>query len=109
VQRREVPDDSTHGRRGGEGARAARAAGLRVKVVGGGCSGFQYQMYFDEQVDELDHQVDAGAVRLLIDPMSVQYLKGVEIDYLDGLQESGFKIHNPNAQAECGCGKSFGA
>ena len=61
-------------------------AALRLKVVGGGCSGFQYQMYFDDQVDDLDHQVDAGAVRVLIDPMSVQYLKGVEIDYLDGLQ-----------------------
>jgi iron-sulfur cluster insertion protein len=84
-------------------------AALRLKVVGGGCSGFQYQMYFDDQVDDLDHQVDAGAVRVLIDPMSVQYLKGVEIDYLDGLDESGFKISNPNAQTECGCGKSFGA
>jgi iron-sulfur cluster assembly accessory protein len=84
-------------------------AGLRVKVIGGGCSGFQYQLFFDEQIDEMDHQVEAGPVRVVIDPMSVQYLKGVEIDYLDGLNESGFKITNPNAQSECGCGKSFGA
>lgn len=80
---------------------------LRVFVSGGGCSGFQYGFTFEEEVNEDDTQVEKDAVVLLIDPMSLQYLMGAEIDYQDSLQGSQFVIRNPNAETTCGCGSSF--
>ncbi len=83
--------------------------GLRMKVVGGGCSGLQYQLGFDDQIREIDEVVEAGGVRVLVDEKSALYLAGSTLDYVDTLQESGFKIVNPNAKSSCGCGQSFGA
>jgi len=81
---------------------------LRVFVSGGGCSGFQYGFTFDENVEEGDTLVANGGVTLLIDPMSIQYLTGAEIDYREDLEGSQFVIRNPNATTTCGCGSSFG-
>ena len=80
---------------------------LRVFVSGGGCSGFQYGFTFEDSVNDDDTQVVKDAVTLLIDPMSLQYLLGAEIDYQDSLQGSQFVIRNPNATTTCGCGSSF--
>lgn len=80
---------------------------LRVFVSGGGCSGFQYGFTFEEEINEDDTQVQNDSVTLLIDPMSLQYLMGAEIDYQDSLQGSQFVIRNPNAESTCGCGSSF--
>ena len=82
---------------------------LRVFVSGGGCSGFQYGFTFEEVVNEDDTQIQRDSVTLLIDPMSLQYLMGAEIDYQDSLQGSQFVIRNPNATSTCGCGSSFSA
>jgi iron-sulfur cluster insertion protein len=82
---------------------------LRVFVSGGGCSGFQYGFTFEDMVNEDDTQVERNGVVLLIDPMSLQYLMGAEIDYQDSLQGSQFVIRNPNATTTCGCGSSFSA
>lgn len=80
---------------------------LRVFVSGGGCSGFQYGFTFDEKTEEGDSRVENQGVTLLIDPMSVQYLMGAEIDYKEDLQGAQFIIRNPNAATTCGCGSSF--
>jgi iron-sulfur cluster insertion protein len=80
---------------------------LRVFVQGGGCSGFQYGFTFDEVVNEDDTVMEKNGVKLLIDPMSYQYLVGAEIDYKDDLEGSQFVIKNPNATTTCGCGSSF--
>ena len=80
---------------------------LRVFVSGGGCSGFQYGFTFDENVDEGDAVVENCGVKLLIDPLSFQYLIGAEIDYTEGLEGAQFVIRNPNATTTCGCGSSF--
>ena len=80
---------------------------LRVFVSGGGCSGFQYGFTFDQEEGDGDTVVSNGDVKLLVDPMSVQYLLGAEIDYSDGLEGSQFVIRNPNATTTCGCGSSF--
>ena len=82
---------------------------LRVYVQGGGCSGFQYGFSFDENEIEGDTRVETDGVTLLIDPMSMQYLMGAEVDYTEGLQGSQFVIRNPNASTTCGCGSSFSA
>ncbi len=82
---------------------------LRVFVTGGGCSGFQYGFTFEEAVNEDDTAIDKNGVTLLVDPMSLQYLVGAEIDYQDSLQGSQFVIRNPNATTTCGCGSSFSA
>jgi iron-sulfur cluster assembly protein len=82
---------------------------LRMKVVGGGCSGLQYQLSFDDAFAETDHVVEAGPVRVVVDEKSALYLVGVTLDFVDTLQESGFKIENPNASTTCGCGESFAA
>lgn len=82
---------------------------LRVFVSGGGCSGFQYGFTFDEKLGDGDTVVEKGGVKLLIDPMSFQYLMGAEIDYTEGLQGAQFVIRNPNATTTCGCGSSFSA
>jgi iron-sulfur cluster insertion protein len=80
---------------------------LRVFISGGGCSGFQYGFTFDESVEDGDSRVENRGVTLLVDPMSVQYLMGAEIDYKEDLQGAQFIIRNPNAQTTCGCGSSF--
>ena len=82
---------------------------LRVFVSGGGCSGMQYGFTFEESVNEDDTKVEKDNVVLLIDPMSLQYLTGAEIDYQDNVQGSQFVIKNPNATTTCGCGSSFSA
>jgi iron-sulfur cluster insertion protein len=88
----------------GEGNQALM---LRVFVQGGGCSGFQYGFSFDDAVHEGDTVVERAGVKLLVDPLSFQYLAGAEIDYTEGLQGSQFVIRNPNASTTCGCGSSF--
>lgn len=80
---------------------------LRVFITGGGCSGFQYGFTFDENITEGDTVIENGGVKLLIDPMSYQYLVGAEIDYTEGLEGAQFVIRNPNATTTCGCGSSF--
>ena len=79
---------------------------LRVFVQGGGCSGFQYGFTFDENLEDGDTQVENGGVTLLIDPMSIQYLAGAEIDYKEDIEGAQFVIRNPNASTTCGCGSS---
>jgi len=80
---------------------------LRVYIEGGGCSGMQYGFTFDENEDESDTKIVTDGIALLIDPMSIQYLMGAEVDYVDNLQGSQFVIKNPNAATTCGCGSSF--
>jgi iron-sulfur cluster assembly protein len=80
---------------------------LRVAIQGGGCSGFQYGLGFDAGPAEGDHELALEGVRVVVDPYSAPYLRGATIDFLNGLQESGFKIDNPNAVSSCGCGHSF--
>lgn len=82
---------------------------LRVFVTGGGCSGFQYGFTFDEAVNEDDTTLQKANVTLLIDPMSLQYLMGAEIDYQENVEGAQFVIKNPNATSTCGCGSSFSA
>ncbi len=79
---------------------------LRVKVMGGGCSGFQYDLYFDEHADG-DYVFESHDVKLVCDQMSFMYLMGTSIDYVEGLQGAGFKFNNPNTTGSCGCGSSF--
>lgn len=80
---------------------------LRVYVTGGGCSGFQYGFTFDEKVNEGDTLIENTGVTLVVDSMSLQYLVGGTVDYVDGLEGSRFLVNNPNATATCGCGSSF--
>ena len=80
---------------------------LRVFISGGGCSGFQYGFTFDEHSAEGDVVIERGGVKLLVDPMSIQYLTGAEIDYSEGIEGAQFIIRNPNATTTCGCGSSF--
>jgi iron-sulfur cluster assembly protein len=84
----------------------AQVSGLRVGVRGGGCSGFQYLLAFDEQRDG-DTVVESHGIRLLVDEPSLAYVRGSTVDYLDGLQGAGFNVENPNVIAACGCGSSF--
>jgi iron-sulfur cluster insertion protein len=81
---------------------------LRLKVMGGGCSGFAYDLYFD-QPQETDQVFESQGVKMLIDQMSMMYLAGTEVDYVENLQGSGFKFSNPNVKSTCGCGSSFSA
>ena len=80
---------------------------LRVAIEGGGCSGFQYGLGFDRAAQEGDHEFDCEGVTVVVDPFSAPYLMGAQVDYLETIQESGFKIDNPNAVSSCGCGHSF--
>jgi iron-sulfur cluster assembly protein len=80
---------------------------LRVAVQGGGCSGFEYALGFDRGAQEGDNEVEMHGVTVVVDPFSAPYLQGATIDFVNGLQESGFKIDNPNVSASCGCGHSF--
>ncbi|MEK7220178.1 MAG: iron-sulfur cluster insertion protein ErpA [candidate division NC10 bacterium] len=95
-----------------KGIKAAQTApadaGLRIRVVGGGCSGFQYQLAFDAPQPG-DQIIEQDGVTVLVDPKSFLYLSGTEIDYMDGLTGAGFTLKNPNAKGSCGCGSSFTA
>ncbi len=82
---------------------------LRVRVVPGGCSGFSYEMGFDDEIEKSDEIVEAEGVRVAIDELSYPYLKGGVLDFNDGLNGTGFAISNPNATGSCGCGQSFNA
>jgi iron-sulfur cluster assembly accessory protein len=81
--------------------------GIRVGVQGGGCSGFQYSMDFENAPRDGDVSVEQDGIKLFVDAMSSMYLQGVTIDYVTGLQGAGFKFENPNAKSTCGCGSSF--
>jgi len=88
-------------------AEETEVAVLRVAVQGGGCSGFEYALGFDRGAQEGDHEFNLHGVDVVVDPFSAPYLQGATIDFLNGLEESGFKIENPNVTASCGCGHSF--
>jgi iron-sulfur cluster assembly protein len=85
---------------------ATPKAGLRLYVSGGGCSGFQYGLAFDDKNDG-DHIIDSNGVTVLVDEQSAPYLEGSEIDYEESVMGEGFKVNNPNATETCGCGHSF--
>ena len=80
---------------------------LRTFIQGGGCSGMQYGFTFEEEQQDDDFEIDLGATKLLIDAVSMQYLAGATVDYVEDLMGSSFKIDNPNAETTCGCGSSF--
>jgi iron-sulfur cluster assembly accessory protein len=83
-------------------------SGLRVAVVGGGCSGFSYRMAFENQVNEASDKVyEFDGLKVLVDQMSEMYLDGISIDYIETLEGAGFKFNNPNVKSTCGCGSSF--
>jgi iron-sulfur cluster assembly protein len=84
-------------------------AGLRIAVLGGGCSGYQYQMTLEKEWKEDDKVIDMEGLKVFIDSRSLLYLSGTEVDYIDGENGSGFKFDNPNAKQACGCGESFEA
>ena len=84
-------------------------AGLRVRVVPGGCSGFQYSLNIEEESKPNDHVIESNGVRMFVDMFSAQYLNGVQIDYVTNVMGSGFTFNNPNATGGCGCGSSFTA
>ena len=86
---------------------AGEAEVLRVAIQGGGCSGFQYGLGFDRGTEAGDVEEEQHGVRIVVDPFSAPYLQGAIVDFVDGIQESGFKIDNPNAVSSCGCGHSF--
>jgi iron-sulfur cluster assembly accessory protein len=88
---------------------AADTAGLRVAVLPGGCSGFQYGLNIEDEPQDDDEIVDLNGLRLFVDPFSGQYLQGVEIDYVTTMMGAGFTFKNPNASGGCGCGSSFNA
>jgi iron-sulfur cluster insertion protein len=83
--------------------------GLRLRVIGGGCSGFSYDLYFEDSPTDMDEEFESRGVKLYVDPLSFQYLEGTEIDYVEELHASGFKFNNPKATGTCGCGSSFSA
>ncbi len=80
--------------------------GLRLRVVGGGCAGFTYDLYFEDATTEMDEEFESLGVKLFVDPLSFQYLTDTEIDYVEGVHGSGFKFNNPNVTGSCGCGSS---
>src|SRR5271156_7133499 len=82
-------------------------AGLRVGVVGGGCSGFSYSMSFENGAGMMDKTFDFDGLKVFVDATSIMYLKGVNVDYLETLEGAGFKFENPNVKSTCGCGSSF--
>jgi iron-sulfur cluster assembly accessory protein len=83
--------------------------GLRLRVVGGGCSGFSYELGWEEAEQDGDQVIEASGVKVFVDSMSVPYLSGAQIDFVDSMVGSGFSINNPNAKGSCGCGHSFQA
>lgn len=84
-------------------------AGLRVSVVGGGCSGFSYQMNFENETSEIDKVYEFDGLKVFVDQASLMYLNGTKIDFVESLAGSGFKFENPNVKTTCGCGSSFSA
>jgi iron-sulfur cluster assembly accessory protein len=88
-------------------AERGEEAGLRIAVIGGGCSGFQYQMTLDKEANVDDQVIEQDGLRVFIDARSLLYLNGTRIDYVESLTGSGFKFENPNAKGSCGCGESF--
>ena len=86
---------------------ALEGQGLRLRVIGGGCAGFTYDLYFEDNVGDMDETYESHGVKLYVDPLSHQYLTETEIDYVEGLHGSGFKFNNPNVKGSCGCGSSF--
>jgi iron-sulfur cluster assembly protein len=86
-----------------------KPAGLRIAVVGGGCSGFSYSMAFENNPGLLDKTYDFDGLKVFIDQASMLYLDGAEVDYVETLEGSGFKFNNPNVRNTCGCGSSFSA
>jgi iron-sulfur cluster insertion protein len=84
-------------------------SGLRVFVQGGGCSGFQYGLMIEEQGNDADQVFESNGVKLFVDPISIRYLSGAEVDFVDTVTGGGFTIKNPNATSTCGCGSSFSA
>ena len=88
-------------------AEGLQGQGLRLRVIGGGCAGFTYDLYFEDQVGEMDEEYESNGVKLYVDPLSHQYLEETEIDYVEGVHGSGFKFNNPNVKGTCGCGSSF--
>lgn len=84
-------------------------SGLRVGVIGGGCSGFQYSLDLEKDLKFGDLEFEQDGIKIFIDPMSMQYLKGVSIDYVETAYAAGFSFSNPNAKSTCGCGSSFSA
>ena len=89
-----------------EGDEIEESMSLRLRVVGGGCSGFSYDLYFDNE-SSLDRIFNHHGIQMLIDEMSLMYLYGTEVDYVEGLAGAGFKFNNPNVRTTCGCGSSF--
>jgi iron-sulfur cluster insertion protein len=83
--------------------------GLRLRVVGGGCAGFTYDLFFEDKPTDMDEQFEDKGIKLYIDPLSYQYLDGTEIDYVESTAGAGFKFVNPNTKSTCGCGSSFSA
>jgi iron-sulfur cluster insertion protein len=81
--------------------------GLRLRVIGGGCAGFQYDLYFEESPTEMDERFESHGIALYVDPLSYQYLDGTEVDFVETPHGSGFKFGNPNMSGACGCGSSF--
>ena len=81
--------------------------GLRLLVMGGGCAGFNYDLYFEDAPTSMDEEFENRGVKMYVDPLSYQYLDGTELDYVEGLYGSGFKFTNPNVTSTCGCGSSF--
>ena len=88
------------------GAKDSAEVGLRVGVRGGGCSGFQYALALDERKED-DQIFEDRGIRLIVDPASLQYVDGSEVDYTESLMGAGFEVNNPNVVASCGCGSSF--
>ncbi|MEN9581507.1 MAG: hypothetical protein RJA70_4516 [Pseudomonadota bacterium] len=88
-------------------AEGLQGQGLRLRVIGGGCAGFQYDLYFEEKPTDFDETFESRGVAIYIDPLSYQYLDGTEIDYVEGAMGAGFKFGNPNVSSTCGCGSSF--
>lgn len=86
-----------------------KPAGLRISVVGGGCSGFSYSMAFENTPGMLDKTYNFGDLKVFVDQVSMQYLEGAEVDYVETMEGSGFKFNNPNVKSTCGCGSSFSA
>lgn len=87
-------------------AEALAEQGLRLRVVGGGCAGFTYDLFFEDQTSEDDENFESNGVKLFVDPISFQYLENTEIDYVEGVHGAGFKFNNPNTTGSCGCGSS---
>lgn len=84
-----------------------KPAGLRISIAGGGCSGFSYQMTFDQNTNGMDKIYDFSGLKVFVDQASLLYLDGAEIDYIESLEGAGFKFNNPNVKHTCGCGSSF--